>query len=142
MGGEPGKYLSILNALHTTSAVKGVSDMLLGVSLAIIAAVGYGLSSVMQALGARQTARANAGANSAKGSSIAAPPTERLIAPRSTAMHTAASAVLLQGSSLWCGVIVSAPSSLNRPHGPHSTNKTISTHSAYMPLSCYCGSLL
>ena len=61
MGGEPGKYLSILNALHTTSAVKGVSDMLLGVSLAIIAAVGYGLSSVMQALGARQTARANAG---------------------------------------------------------------------------------
>ena len=35
--------------------------MLLGVGLAVLAAVGYGLSSVMQALGARQTARANAG---------------------------------------------------------------------------------
>lgn len=38
---------------------KGCLELLLGVSLAIIAAVGYGLSSVMQALGARQAARAN-----------------------------------------------------------------------------------
>src|SRR5215831_7337433 len=59
-----------------------------------------------------------------------------------TAMHTAASAVLLQGSSLWCGVVVSAPSSLNRPHGPHSTTQDNFDAQRLYALSCYCGSLL
>jgi hypothetical protein len=50
-----------------------------------------------------------------------------------TAMHTAASAVLLQGSSLWCGVVVSAP---------HSTTQDNFDAQRLYALSCYCGSLL
>ena len=71
----------------------------------------------------------------------------RFRAPAYSALHThrhapGASAVLLQGSSLWCGVVVSAPSSLNRPHGPHSTTQDNFDAQRLYALSCYCGSLL